>query len=327
MQRELGGRLGRGGELRRQLRLAAADVAQHQRHAATSTSSTQPGARRATHQLPERQRPESVLRADADDGGGGAAGREHRARAAAPPLPAVRRGQHDDQRGRVLVQRAAGHACSGGSRRATRCPPATPTRTSRRPRSSSTRAIPSRGRSSRAPDVAAPPDGQRHLRAAVRTRAPVRRRRQRRGLGRSSAAGRSRASTPTRAASRSASATSSSPATSTTSRCRRASRRSRAGSTPTPASTRCRRSSSDRTSARSRCGSRTSAPTTSTTSICRSSRTRRCGGKTIELRFDSLNAFNHPLFPGPNTDPTAVRVRDHQRVDAGQLPAPHAGDR
>ena len=30
------------------------------------------------------------------------------------------------------------------------------------------------------------------------------------------------------------------------------------------------------------------------------------GGKTIELRFDSLNAFNHPYFPGPNTTPTAV---------------------
>ena len=30
------------------------------------------------------------------------------------------------------------------------------------------------------------------------------------------------------------------------------------------------------------------------------------GGKTIELRFDSLNALNHPYFPGPNTTPTAV---------------------
>jgi hypothetical protein len=30
------------------------------------------------------------------------------------------------------------------------------------------------------------------------------------------------------------------------------------------------------------------------------------GGKTIELRFDSLNAFNHPYFPGPNTNPTAA---------------------
>jgi hypothetical protein len=29
-------------------------------------------------------------------------------------------------------------------------------------------------------------------------------------------------------------------------------------------------------------------------------------GRTIELRFDSLNAFNHPYFPGPNTNPTAV---------------------
>jgi len=29
-------------------------------------------------------------------------------------------------------------------------------------------------------------------------------------------------------------------------------------------------------------------------------------GKTLELRFDSLNAFNHPYFPGPNTNPTAA---------------------
>ena len=29
-------------------------------------------------------------------------------------------------------------------------------------------------------------------------------------------------------------------------------------------------------------------------------------GRTIELRFDSLNALNHPYFPGPNTNPTAV---------------------
>lgn len=29
-------------------------------------------------------------------------------------------------------------------------------------------------------------------------------------------------------------------------------------------------------------------------------------GRTIELRFDSLNAFNHPYFPGPQTNPTAA---------------------
>jgi hypothetical protein len=29
------------------------------------------------------------------------------------------------------------------------------------------------------------------------------------------------------------------------------------------------------------------------------------GGRTLELRFDSLNAFNHPYFQGPQTNPTA----------------------
>jgi hypothetical protein len=26
----------------------------------------------------------------------------------------------------------------------------------------------------------------------------------------------------------------------------------------------------------------------------------------LQLRFEALNAFNHVLFPGPNTDPLAV---------------------
>jgi Carboxypeptidase regulatory-like domain/TonB dependent receptor len=29
-------------------------------------------------------------------------------------------------------------------------------------------------------------------------------------------------------------------------------------------------------------------------------------GRTLEFRFESLNAFNHPFFPGPNTNPTAA---------------------
>jgi hypothetical protein len=32
----------------------------------------------------------------------------------------------------------------------------------------------------------------------------------------------------------------------------------------------------------------------------------RIGGKTLELRFDSLNALNHPLFAGPNTSPIST---------------------
>jgi hypothetical protein len=34
--------------------------------------------------------------------------------------------------------------------------------------------------------------------------------------------------------------------------------------------------------------------------------TRIASNKTLQLRFESLNAFNHPLFPAPNADPTAA---------------------
>jgi hypothetical protein len=34
--------------------------------------------------------------------------------------------------------------------------------------------------------------------------------------------------------------------------------------------------------------------------------TRFAGGRTLQLRLEALNAFNHPLFPAPNTNPTAV---------------------
>ena len=63
----------------------------------------------------------------------------------------------------------------------------------------------------------------------------------------------------------------------------------------------------------------------STTSTCRSSRTRTIAGKTLQLRFDSLNAFNHPSSRGAGHQPDREHVRADQRVDAGQLRAPDAG--
>ncbi len=66
------------GELRRQPRLAAADLAQPERHA-QSVPEHEPGARCDEDQLPGRQHSQSVLRAAADDRSGRAAGREHHA--------------------------------------------------------------------------------------------------------------------------------------------------------------------------------------------------------------------------------------------------------
>ena len=45
-----------------------------------------------------------------------------------------------------------------------------------------------------------------------------------------------------------------------------------------------------------------------------------------QFRFESLNAFNHPLLPGTEHHPDGGGVRHDQRVDAGQLRAAHAGD-
>ena len=238
--------------------------------------------------------------------GDGAAGREHRARAAAASLPAVRRGQHDDQRRQVVVPRAAGQPRSGGSRVATRS-------ASNYTYSKFTEATeflnaadpePRKGISSL--------DAPHRLTVNGIWEVPVGRGRrfghgrQRRGLGvhqRLAVLG--DLHLPERL-----------PDRLRQHHLHRRHRRHRAAGERADGGAlvqhRCRlqqglgAAARDRTSARSRCGSRTSAPTTSTTSICRSSRTRRWRAETIELRFDSLNAFNHPLFPGPNTNPTAV---------------------
>ena len=102
-------------------------------------------------------------------------------------------------------------------------------------------------------------------------------------------------------------------------RCRRASGRWRAGSTSTPASTARQReqlASNVRTF-----------PLRLENVRYRQRQQLRpvahqehadCGASTLELRFDSLNAFNHPLFPRP-ASPTRRRPRFgvDQRVDAG----------
>ena len=86
-----------------------------------------------------------------------------------------------------------------------------------------------------------------------------------------------------------------------------------------------------RTCGRSRCGSTTCAADDVNNvdlSIIKNTHARRA--RTLQFRFEALNAFNHPLFPSPGGNsltPTAAAVRfDRQRVDAAQLRAPHAGD-
>ena len=105
---------------------------------------------------------------------------------------------------------------------------------------------------------------------------------------------------------------------------RRASRRWRAGSTPTPAST--------RVSTQAAGQKRADVPAAPRERPHRQRQQRRSvahqehagGRQDLELRFDSLNAFNHPYFPGPNTNPTAATFGTHQRVDTEQLRAAHA---
>ena len=49
-------------------------------------------------------------------------------------------------------------------------------------------------------------------------------------------------------------------------------------------------------------------------------------GKTLELRFDALNALNHPLFPraGHHHGPAGGQLRRHGHLGAGELRAPGA---
>ena len=52
------------------------------------------------------------------------------------------------------------------------------------------------------------------------------------------------------------------------------------------------------------------------------------GGRILQFRFESLNAFNHPLFPTLNANGLADQraVRGDRRVDAAELRTADAGD-
>ena len=241
------------------------------------------------------------------------------------PYPAVRLGQHVDERRLVLVHARAVHPAAAVLERVhalVELHLLEVHRGHRVPQRRRPRAV--EGHLERR--LSPPADGQRHPgkcpwaadAASARTSTGWSRR--------SSAAGSSRGSTPTRVASRSASATSSSPATSMTS------------TLPASEQTLARWFNTDagfnKNSAQALGQQRADVPAAAGERAHRQRQQHRSvahqehaggGPKTIELRFDSLNAFNHPYFPGTEHEPDGRGVRNDQRVDAAQLRAAHAG--